>query len=183
MVMLALTRLLADGCKSLGIAARRPLLLSQFFLLAGSFVLGIAAGSSVDPSGRYRILAGMLAVSAMAVQNALVQLELIEAPPTVAMTANVTRLTLDVVEILLGHDSKRVASARHRAMHTWPVVVGFAIGCGLGAACHAAIGLWSLALPASLALLAIWLGSGETSPERAVQLTSDPRTGHLPSAR
>ena len=183
MVMLALTRLLADGCKSLGIAARQPLLLSQFFLLAGSFVLGIAAGSSVDPSGRYRTLAGMLAVSAMAVQNALVQLELIEAPPTVAMTANVTRLTLDVVEILLGHDSKSVASARHRAMHTWPVVVGFAIGCGLGAACHAAIGLWSLALPASLALLAIWLGSGETSPERAVQLTSDPRTGHLPSAR
>jgi uncharacterized membrane protein YoaK (UPF0700 family) len=164
MVVLALTRLSADGCESLGITARRPLLLSQFLLLAGSFVLGIAAGSSVDPSGRCRILAGMLAVSAMAVQYALVQLALIQAPPTVAMTTNVGRLTLDVVEILLGRDSKSVANARHRAMDTWPVVAGFAIGCGLGAACQAAIGLWSLALPVSLALLAIGLGSEGDKP-------------------
>jgi uncharacterized membrane protein YoaK (UPF0700 family) len=34
------------------------------------------------------------------------------------------------------------------------VIVGFAIGCVLGAAFEAAAGLWSLALPAGLALLA-----------------------------
>ena len=32
------------------------------------------------------------------------------------------------------------------------------VGCGLGAACEAAVGLWSLALPASLALLAFAMG-------------------------
>src|SRR6266446_3185977 len=124
MVIIALTRLLADGCRSLGI-------------------------------GSHRILAGMLAVSAMAVQSALLHLALIEAPSTVTMTVNVARLTLDVVEMLRGHDGKSVASARLRARQTWPVVAGFAMGCGLAAVCQAAIGQWSLALPAGLALLAI----------------------------
>jgi hypothetical protein len=40
--------------------------------------------------------------------------------------------------------------------------VGFTVGCGLGAACEAAIGLWSLALPAGLALLALAMGVGAT---------------------
>jgi hypothetical protein len=38
------------------------------------------------------------------------------------------------------------------------VTVGFATGCGLGAACEAAVGLWSLALPTGLALLALAMG-------------------------
>src|SRR5258706_14803979 len=37
-------------------------------------------------------------------------------------------------------------------------IVDFAIGCGLGATCEAAIGLRSLALPAGLALLAVAMG-------------------------
>jgi uncharacterized membrane protein YoaK (UPF0700 family) len=168
MVVLALTRLLVGRCAALDIDARRPLLLSQFLLLAGAFVLGIAGASGVEPNGRYGILAGMLAVSAMAVQNALLQLTLMQAPTTVAMTGNVTRLTLDVVEMLVGHDSKTVASARRRARQTWPVVAGFAVGCVLGAACHAAIGLWALALPTSLALLAIgWASRAMISPAMA----------------
>ena len=51
-----------------------------------------------------------------------------------------------------------VAKARSRAKHTWPPIGGFTVGCGLGAAGEAAIGLWSLALPAGLALLAFALG-------------------------
>jgi len=51
-----------------------------------------------------------------------------------------------------------VAKARNRATRTLPVIVGFALGCGLGAACEAALGLWSLALPAGLALLAVAVG-------------------------
>ena len=59
---------------------------------------------------------------------------------------------------LLGRDPEAVARARNRAKHTWPPIVGFTVGCGLGAAGEAAIGLWSLALPAGLALLAFALG-------------------------
>jgi hypothetical protein len=39
-----------------------------------------------------------------------------------------------------------------------PVIVGFAIGCGLGAAFEARAGLWSLALPTGLAVLALAMG-------------------------
>jgi uncharacterized membrane protein YoaK (UPF0700 family) len=65
---------------------------------------------------------------------------------------------LDVGEVLLGRDPDEVAKARSRAKNTWPPIVGFTVGCGVGAACEAAVGLWSLALPTGLALLAFAMG-------------------------
>jgi hypothetical protein len=53
---------------------------------------------------------------------------------------------MDVGEVLLGRDPAVVASARNRAQHTWPAIVGFAAGAAIGAACFAAAGRWLLAL-------------------------------------
>jgi uncharacterized membrane protein YoaK (UPF0700 family) len=156
--MVGLTRLLAGGLASVGLASLRPLLLLQFLLLAGFLVLCVAAGPGLDPNATNAILAGMLGVSAMAVQNALVQISLKGAPSTAVMTSNVTRFAMDVGEVLLGGDPADVAKARNRAAHTLPAIVGFTVGCGLGAACEAALGTWSLALPAGLALLAFAMG-------------------------
>jgi uncharacterized membrane protein YoaK (UPF0700 family) len=100
----------------------------------------------------------MLGVAAMAVQNALVQISLKGAPTTAVMTSNVTHFAIDVGEVLLGGNPANVAKARNQAARTLPVIVGFAVGCGIGAACEAAFGLWSLALPAGLALLAFVMG-------------------------
>jgi uncharacterized membrane protein YoaK (UPF0700 family) len=119
--------------------------------LAGFLVLCVAAGLRIDPNAAIAILAGMLGVSAMAVQNALVQISLKGAPSTAVMTSNVTRFAMDVGEVLLGGDSADVAKARNRAARTLPAIVGFTVGCGLGAACEAALGTWSMALPAGLA--------------------------------
>ena len=157
-VMIGLTRLLAGALESIGLASLRPLLLLQFLLLAGFLLLCVAAGPRIDPNATNAILAGMLGVSAMAVQNALVQISLKGAPSTAVMTSNVTRFAIDVGEVLLGGDPVDVAKARNRAARTLPVIVGFAVGCGLGAACEAALGLRSLALPAGLALLAFAMG-------------------------
>ena len=157
-VMVGLTRLLAGGLESIGLASLRPLLLLQFLLLAGFLVLCVAAGPRIDPNAANAILAGMLGVSAMAVQNALVQISLKGAPSTAVMTSNVTRFAMDVGEVLLGGDPADVAKARNRAARTLPAIVGFTAGCGLGAACEAALGTWSLALPAGLALLAFAMG-------------------------
>ena len=104
------------------------------------------------------IIAGMLGVAAMAVQNALVQISLTGAPSTAVMTSNITRFMMDAGELLLRRDPEATAKARNRAGRTWPAIVGFVLGCGLGAPCQAAAGLWSLAVPASLALLALALG-------------------------
>jgi hypothetical protein len=125
---------------------------------AGFLFLCVAAGPRIDPNATNAILAGMLGVSAMAVQNTLVQISLKGAPSTAVMTSNVTRFAIDVGEVLLGGDPADVARARSRAARTLPPIVGFTAGCGLGAACEAAVGTWTLALPAGLALLAFATG-------------------------
>ena len=153
-VALGVTRLLASGLESIGLASLRLLLFLQFLLLGGFLLLGIAVGPRVDPNALGAIVAGMLGVSAMAVQNGLAQILPTGATSTAVMTTNITRLVLDVGETLLSRDPDRVAKARSRANHTWPAIVGFITGCGLGAVCETASGLWSLWLPLGLALLA-----------------------------
>src|SRR6266478_4794330 len=132
-VAVALTRLLAVGLESIGLATLRPLLLLQFLFLAGFFALSVAAGPHLDATATNAILAGMLGVSAMAVQNALGQISLAGTPPTAVMTGNVTRFTMDIAEVLLSRDPGAVAGARTRAKRTAQAIVGFAVGCGLGA--------------------------------------------------
>ena len=155
-VVLGLTRLLAGGLERVRVASLRPLLLAQFLLLSGFLALCVKAGPRIDPNTANAIIAGMFGVSAMAVQNALVQVSLKGSPATAVATTNLTRLMMDLGEMLLGHDPIATARARERAKHTWPAIAGFAIGCGLGAACEAAAGLWSLALPTGLALIALF---------------------------
>jgi uncharacterized membrane protein YoaK (UPF0700 family) len=84
---------------------------------------------------------------------------------TAVMTTNLTRFVMDADEALLGHDPAEVAKARHRAKHTWPLIIGFVVGAGLGAACFAVTGPKSLGLPAGLALLALVM----TLPVRPVR--------------
>jgi hypothetical protein len=91
-VMVGITVLIAGGLESIGLASLRPLLLLQFLLLAGCLVICVAAGPYIEPNATNAILAGMLGVSAMAVQNALVQISPKGAPSTAVMTSNVTRL-------------------------------------------------------------------------------------------
>jgi uncharacterized membrane protein YoaK (UPF0700 family) len=156
-LVLGLTRLLKAGLDAAGIASLRLLLLLQFLLLSGSLAL-VVAGPPVAPEAAKSIFLGMLLVSAMAVQNALVQISVKGAPSTAVMTTNVTRFMMDVGEVLFAKDSTQAAEARRRARHTWPAIVGFIAGAGLGAACFGAVGMWSLALPAGLALLAFAAG-------------------------
>jgi uncharacterized membrane protein YoaK (UPF0700 family) len=157
-IVLGMTRLLVAVLEQLGITSLLPLLLLQFLLLCLSLAICLSASSHVDPNTASMIFAGMLGVSAMAVQNALVRLSLREAPATAVMTTNITLFVVDAAEIFLGRNASSVATARSRARHTWPAILGFLIGCALGGACEAALGLTSVALPTSLALLAVGLG-------------------------
>jgi Protein of unknown function (DUF1275) len=86
------------------------------------------------------LLAGMLGVSAMAVQNALVQISLKGAPSTAVMTTNIMRFIMDVGDVI-GREPAEVAEARDRAIRTWPAIVGYVIGCGVAPTCKAAIDL------------------------------------------
>jgi uncharacterized membrane protein YoaK (UPF0700 family) len=167
-IMLAATRVLAAGLERGGIPSLGVLLFVQFALLCGFLAVCFAAGPGASASAPNMILAGMLGVSAMAVQNALVRISLIGAPSTAVLTTNITLLTTDIGEIILGQDPGLIGKARQRARRTWPAVAGFLFGCALGAWCEAAIGLRALVLPASFALVALALGT-----------TSKPATGNM----
>jgi uncharacterized membrane protein YoaK (UPF0700 family) len=155
MLALGLTRLLAEGCVAIGLATLKPLLLIQFLFLTGFLALGVTAGPNTSANAPIAIAAGMCGVSAMAIQNALVQISLPHLPSTAVMTSNVTRFMVDISALLTARDPNERAHARRRANNTWPAIVGFTVGCALGAACEGTWGLWSLVLPTGLALFAL----------------------------
>jgi uncharacterized membrane protein YoaK (UPF0700 family) len=157
---LTLTRVLVARLKAAGIELLRPLLVVQLVLLAGFLTLGVAADARVNPDAPIAVLAAMLGVSAMAAQNALVQVSVRGAPTTAVMTTDITRFTMDVGEILLWNDPSAIVAARRRASHTWPAILGFAVGAALGAGLYAILGLASLILPTGLALVS--LGTART---------------------
>lgn len=154
MVVLGATRLLAGGCEAVGRPALQPLLLLQLLLLAGFLGLGAAVSPKMDPNAAIAVLAGMFGVAAMAVQNALVQIAMPGTPSTAVMTSNVTHFMLDIGTLFVARDADELAKARRRARATWPPILGFVVGCAVGAACEVMVGLWSLVLPTGLALLA-----------------------------
>jgi uncharacterized membrane protein YoaK (UPF0700 family) len=155
---LALVKLLATLLERMRIASLLPLLMLQFVLLAAFLAICIAAAPPVDPNAAGMVVAGMLGVCAMAVQNALVQISLKGAPSTAVMTTNVTRFVLDLGDAVLGRSSEARGKARERARPTGLATAGFLVGCILGAAAEATVGLASLVLPAGLALAALALG-------------------------
>jgi uncharacterized membrane protein YoaK (UPF0700 family) len=168
-VVLALVRLLAAGLERIRIASLLPLLMLQFVLVSACLAICIAAGPRADPNAANMVVAGMLGVSAMAVQNALVQISLKAAPATAVMTTNTTRFVMDLGEVLLGRSTNDRAKAGERASRTGLAIAGFIFGCILAASCEAALGLRSLVLPAGFALVALVLGVGAgLSPAKAL---------------
>jgi uncharacterized membrane protein YoaK (UPF0700 family) len=120
----------------------------------------------------------MLAVAAMATQNALVKLALPGAPSTAVMTTNITQLTVDLATLARGQgEPDDLARARHRASVTLPCIVGFVAGGAAGAVLEVRFGLWALALPLILAALAIPLGELWTGA-RSPRLVSATREGN-----
>jgi uncharacterized membrane protein YoaK (UPF0700 family) len=156
-VVVSLTRVIAGTMESKGVATLRPLLLVQFLMLATFLILCAGAGPRLDPNGTIGIFAGMFGVSAMALQNELVQNSFKGAAPTAVMTSNVTRFAMDI-GALIGGAAVEVAEARKRVARTLPAIVGFTLGCALGAVCEANFGMWALALPTGLALVAFAMG-------------------------
>jgi uncharacterized membrane protein YoaK (UPF0700 family) len=155
MLILGATKILASGVEAIGYGTLRPLLLVQFLFLAAFLVLVITERLATDTTGTVAAIGGMLAVSAMAVQNALVQISLNGAPSTAVMTTNIVRFTLDIATMLLRVDDTGHAKARERAGKTWPSIIGFIVGCMLGAVCEVRFGLRSLFLPTAFAALAL----------------------------
>jgi uncharacterized membrane protein YoaK (UPF0700 family) len=153
--VLVATRWLAARLDALGIGLLQPLLLVECLLLSGFLAIRVLIGAPIDPHASNAILAGMLGVAAMAVQNAVGQICL-GGLPTTAMTATVARLALDIGEIFATRNHHDRNWWWSRMLQAGPLA-GFVIGCGLGAACEAVFDRWSLAFPVALSAFALAL--------------------------
>jgi uncharacterized membrane protein YoaK (UPF0700 family) len=157
--VLGLVTLASVAVEKAGYGSRRGLLVLQAAFLMGCLGLGVGFGPFADADRPMAVLVGMLAVAAMATQNALVKLALPGAPSTAVMSTNITQLTVDLATLGQGLGKPDdVARVWYRASMTFPCVVGFVAGCAAGAVLEVHCGLWALALPVVLAAAAVPLG-------------------------
>jgi uncharacterized membrane protein YoaK (UPF0700 family) len=163
MLVVGLSRALAAVLERRSMPTLTPLLVLHFVLLAGFFLLSWPLRGAFDLNGLLAVLAALCGASAMAVQNALVQSSLPHAPATAVLTTNITRFSSDIVAMIMGGPVVSRA-ARKRARETLPAIIGFLAGCTAGALMESYIGLRALALPAVLALAALFVGMRQANP-------------------
>ena len=140
-----------------------PMLCIQAALLSLAFAATLVLPVPQGPDSATTLIAGMLAVAAMGVQNALMRLELAALPATTVMTLTVTQTTIDALALAskgyrASLTSEQTLQARRRFERMWPTIGAFIAGAACGAAGYTWIGFWSLLLPAALCLLlARWI--------------------------
>jgi uncharacterized membrane protein YoaK (UPF0700 family) len=134
-----------------------PFLYAEAVLLLLAFLVS-TLGAIQHPADPAALLAGMLATAAMALQNALMRLELTSLPSTTVMTITVTQSAIDVVTMLGRNvdprdDAARREEARKRFSRMWPQICAFTAGAAAGATSYSVVGLGALVLPAVLCVV------------------------------
>lgn len=141
-------------CEVLVLALQAVLLL-LFMLLT---VRALPSASADQPAV---MLAGLVGVVAMAVQNVGARVVFSQLAPTTMMTGNVTQIAIDLVDLAVARGRPNEA-LRARIAKTWPPVAAFALGAIGGAVGVLLAGAWSLVLGviivAALAVLHSWPG-------------------------
>lgn len=133
------------------------MLAAQSLLLAGCAAVALTAPPSLASTGFW---IAVLAIAAMAFQNALLHLGFTPVPTTAVMTGNIVAATLALIGMLLAKDA-----ARQQAWSQWhqtaPILFGFVTGCLAGAGAVAWLGSGAWAAPAAASML-LWVivGSG-----------------------
>jgi uncharacterized membrane protein YoaK (UPF0700 family) len=165
-------------------ASRRALLILHATFIAGFLGLGVVFGPFPDVERAAPVLAGMLGVAAMATQNALVRLTLPGSPSTAVLTTNVTLLAIDLAVLARGRvEPDELARTRRRAGLTSLCVAGFMIGCAAGAFLEIHLNLLALALPVTLAALAIPTGDRWSDDRSTEGVKAQPETESIVSSR
>jgi uncharacterized membrane protein YoaK (UPF0700 family) len=153
MLALAIVWLIAQASHRRGPSLARLLLVVQFALLTAVLIFSVITKPS---AGQHELMAGvavMIAVSAMACQYALLRLAIPGAISTAVMTGNLTNTVLSLMDLssrdpLLPVDAGRL----RRSLH---LLLGFLLGCVVGAAAVSQLGDWAWSFPVALAAVAI----------------------------
>jgi uncharacterized membrane protein YoaK (UPF0700 family) len=146
----ALSRWLSLALERHGRNAAVPLLTIQILFLGGFLGVGLAATPIADFDAPLAVLAGMLGVTAMAVQNTTSRTIYAKHAPTTVMTGNVTQVVIDLVDLAAGHGTPE---ARGRVRRMLPAILAFTAGCLLSAVLYTLAGFWCLLLPIAALIL------------------------------
>lgn len=131
-----------------------PLLIVQAVLLTAAAAVGIGCTVSTRPDSAVGVVTGLLAVAAMAVQNALLHVVFAHSPTTAVMTGNVVGATVAGVRLLVRRATPVPDPDRDAWRRTWPLIVGFLLACLVGGLACYAVADRAAALP-MLAALAV----------------------------
>lgn len=141
--------------KARGLACEALVLGLQAVLLAAFAFLTVAATPAGAADRPDVMLAGLVGVGAMAVQNVGARVVFGHLAPTTMMTGNVTQMAIDIVDLVTARGRPDDA-LRARLVKTWPPVAAFALGAAGGAAGVLVAGAWSLMLAViAVGLLAV----------------------------
>ncbi len=141
------------------------LLWLQTFLLSATFLISVLRLHGVAEDRGATLVQAMLAVSAMATQNALLHLTRDKVPTTAVMTGNLVVATIAVLDKL--RLSTRL-SGEANWKSTWPLLVCFFLGCIVGAGLVRLAAQWAWLVPAALSLLyVLWFYASRTLLEPA----------------
>lgn len=151
-IFIVVTVIAAELARRIGVAAART---NTLLGLQAAFLVAAAGASfftraSADPKEPMAVFIGLLAVCAMASQNAYLHLVPPKAPSTAVMTGNLVTATIAGVDLIRSRGRDIVA--RERWAGSWPLLAGFTLGCLLGAVAATTLGDQAAAVPAVLAV-------------------------------
>lgn len=142
-----------------------PVMLAvQVVFLALGAMGAIRLGPVFDADGSAAIMAGMLLVAGMAIQNAAHRLYLPSAPPSTLMTGSTTQIMLDLGALLSPVGKEEPGAVKVRLARLALAVVSFALGCAAAALAYVAFGAWCFVLPPLVMLAGLVVYRGEAKP-------------------
>ncbi len=153
-LIVVVARVLGSVFRKKGLDALMLLLGLEASFLIAFFVLAVTLGPFPDSDAPVALLAGFTGIAAMAIQNAVQRVHFASMPPTTIMTGNTTQAVLDLVDLWRGDGGGNRAALKARFVRTIRGIAWFAVGCAAAAAMYFWVGLWCLALPALVSMVA-----------------------------
>ena len=138
------------------------LLLIQLLLLIVVLVIAVIFHADANPRSLVANVTAMIAIAAMASQYSLLQLTMPGAPSTAVMTGNLTKTVLAFLETATKRQPL-IADSRDQLNKVVQVVIGFFVGCMVGAGAVSWLGDWAWCLPVILAGVALAVAPGKHS--------------------
>jgi uncharacterized membrane protein YoaK (UPF0700 family) len=136
--------------------AAAHVLLAEAALLTAFMAMALASSPFDSSDSAAALATGLLAATAMGIQNTAARTFMGGLPPTTVMTGNLIQIIVDFLDVLHGHGNLK--AKRTRLAELVPLILAFTAGTICGAVGYVTIGFWALAAPTVAALTLGLLG-------------------------